>query len=143
MCEPSSVKRLDGLVRDLYFNSSLETSYRVILIRFVLFLSFNLRTFPPLDTSSAGQLSTKVADLCGKVQDGLGRKAGDMIQFTTQIICSFIVGLYLSWELTLVLLAAFPLIGFAGYFMITAATAAQNEGSEQYANAGSQNLSRH
>ena len=88
------------------------------------------------DVSGSGQLSTKVADLCGKIQDGLGRKMGDLFQFSTQILAAFAVGVYLSWELTLVLLAAIPLIGGAGYFMITAITAAQNEGSTQYAKAG-------
>jgi ABC-type multidrug transport system fused ATPase/permease subunit len=72
-------------------------------------------------------LSTKVAELCGKVQDGLGRKAGDLFQYITQVIAAFVVGLYLCWELTVVLLAAIPLIGISGYFMITAITAAQNQ----------------
>ena len=43
------------------------------------------------------------------------------------MIASFVVGLYLCWKLTVVLLAAFPLIAGAGAFMINAITAAQNE----------------
>jgi ATP-binding cassette, subfamily B (MDR/TAP), member 1 len=88
------------------------------------------------DTCGASELSTKVADTTGKIQDGLGRKAGDLIQYVTQVIASFVVGLYLCWKLTVVLLAAFPLIGAAGWFMITAITSAQNESMGQYAAAG-------
>ena len=46
------------------------------------------------------------------------------------------VGLYLCWKLTVVLLAAFPVIGAAGAFMIVAISAAQNQSMGQYAKAG-------
>jgi ATP-binding cassette subfamily B (MDR/TAP) protein 1 len=88
------------------------------------------------DTIGAGELSTKVADLAGKVQDGLGRKSGDLIQYISQFISSLVVGIYLCWELTVVLLCSFPLIAFAGFYMITAVTDAQNNALGQYAAAG-------
>jgi ATP-binding cassette subfamily B (MDR/TAP) protein 1 len=70
------------------------------------------------DTIGASELSTKVADLTGKLQDGLGRKIGDAIQYATQFVFAFGSALYLRWELTVVLLAAFPVIAAAGTFMI-------------------------
>jgi len=88
------------------------------------------------DTIGAAELSTKVADLTGKVQDGMTRKVGDLIQYFGQFCAAFVVGLYLCWQLTVVLLAAFPLIGGAGFFMITAITAAQNQAGDNYAAAG-------
>lgn len=88
------------------------------------------------DTCGAGELSTKVADLTGKVQDGLGRKFADLLQYFTQLVASYAVGFYLSWKLTVVLIASFPVIAGAGAFMINAVTAAQNESSGQYAAAG-------
>lgn len=88
------------------------------------------------DSSNPSQLSSKLADTTGKLQDGLGRKVGDLMQYIAQFIAAFFVGLYLCWRLTVVLLASFPLIGGAGYFMITAITAASNQSLEQYANAG-------
>ena len=88
------------------------------------------------DTCGAGELSTKVADLTGKVQDGLGRKFADLLQYFTQLLASYAVGFYLSWKLTVVLIASFPVIAGAGAFMINAVTAAQNESSGQYAAAG-------
>ena len=68
----------------------------------------------------AGELSTKVSDLCGKVQDGVGRKISDGIQYLFQLLGAFVVAFYLSWKLTLVLLVCFPVVGGAGYFMISA-----------------------
>ena len=47
------------------------------------------------DTCGASELSTKVADLTGKVQDGLGRKFADLIQYFTQLVASYAVGFYL------------------------------------------------
>ena len=88
------------------------------------------------DTCGAGELATRVADLCGKIQDGLGRKVGDLAQYFTQVIAAFIVGLYLCWKLTVVLLCAIPLIGISLYFMITAVGAATNGALEQYSAAG-------
>eukprot|EP01035_Chromulina_nebulosa_P018834 gene18834-24615_t len=88
------------------------------------------------DTVGAGELSTRTADIIGKVQDGIGRKVGDLTQYIAQFIGSFVVGLYLCWKLTVVLLASFPLIGGAGAFMIAAVTAAQTQSLEQYSKAG-------
>lgn len=88
------------------------------------------------DTCGAGELSTKVASLSGQVQDGLGRKVGELFQYASQIVSSFVIGFYLSWELTVILIASFPIIGAAGAFMINAVTEATNKSHEQYAGAG-------
>ena len=88
------------------------------------------------DTVGAAELSTKVADYCGKLQDGMGNKVGDLIMAAMQFICGLGASFYLCWELTVVLLAAFPLIAGAGIVMVKAFTAAQNEASDQYAAAG-------
>ncbi len=66
------------------------------------------------DTCGAGELSTRVAELVGKIQDGMGRKVGDLVQYITQIVASYGVAFYLCWQLTIVLIAAFPLIAAAG-----------------------------
>lgn len=85
---------------------------------------------------SASELSTKVADLSGKVQDGVGRKLSDCIQYFFQITGAFVVAFYLSWELSLVLLVCFPVVGAAGYFMISAVGEATTNALSQYASAG-------
>ena len=77
------------------------------------------------DQCGAGELATKVADLTGKIEDGIGRKVGDFLQYFSQFAVGFIVAFYFSWKLTLVLLCSLPLIACAGAFMINAITAAQ------------------
>lgn len=78
------------------------------------------------DLQAAGELSTKVAEYTGKVEDGMGKKVGDLTQFVFQLLGSFAAAFYLCWELTVVLLAAIPVIGMAGGFMVYAITDAQN-----------------
>ena len=88
------------------------------------------------DMNGPSELATKVADSTSILQDGLTRKASDLFQFMSQFIGSFVVALYLCWQLTVVLLAAFPVIGAAGAFMIDAITSATTGSSENYATAG-------
>ena len=88
------------------------------------------------DTIGAAELSTKVADHCGKLQDGMGNKLGDLVQAIFQFICGMGASFYECWQLTLVLLAGIPIIAFAGVLMVRAFTEAQNETSDQYASAG-------
>jgi len=88
------------------------------------------------DSCGAGELSTRVAELTGKLQDGLGRKVGDLVQYAAQVVGSFIVGFYLCWQLTVVLLASFPVIATCGAFMINAINSFQNQSLGQYAAAG-------
>ena len=71
-----------------------------------------------------------------QIQDGVGRKTADLLQFIAQIISSFIVGFYFCPKLTGVLIASIPAVGFAGSFWIQALTAAQSQSMNQYAKAG-------
>ena len=43
------------------------------------------------DIQGAGEMGTRVADLIGRVQDGLGRKAADLIQNLAQVLLAPIV----------------------------------------------------
>lgn len=88
------------------------------------------------DVCGAGEISTNVAELTSKIQGGMGRKMGDLCQYFSQVTASLAVAFYFSWKLTLVLLCAVPFIGLAGYFMITAVSAAMYQALEQYSNAG-------
>jgi ATP-binding cassette, subfamily B (MDR/TAP), member 1 len=71
-----------------------------------------------------------------QIQDGMGRKVGDLLQYLTQVVAALGVAFYLCWELTVVLLAAIPLIGLAGAYMIRSINAATHESFAQYAQAG-------
>lgn len=72
----------------------------------------------------------------GKVQDGFGRKIGDLIQYLFQAMASLIIAFYFNWKIALVLLCAIPFCAAAGAFMINSITVANHQSFEQYAKAG-------
>jgi ABC-type multidrug transport system fused ATPase/permease subunit len=66
----------------------------------------------------------------------MSRKAGDVVQYITQVTASLAVAFYFQWKIAAVLLVSFPLLGAAGTYMINSITAAQNQTLGQYAEAG-------
>jgi ATP-binding cassette subfamily B (MDR/TAP) protein 1 len=88
------------------------------------------------DSCGAGELATRVSEYTAQVQDGMGRKIGELIQNGTQIVACLAVAFYLQAKITAVLLCSIPAIGIAGAFMIGATTSASNQALEQYAAAG-------
>ncbi|RHY22964.1 hypothetical protein DYB32_009344, partial [Aphanomyces invadans] len=88
------------------------------------------------DVNEPMQLATRVADTTLLVQEGMGRKVGDGINFLSMGITSLVVAFYYGWELSLVLFAFTPLIGVSAYCMTKAITAAVQGGVEAYAEAG-------
>ncbi len=114
-----------------YAGERMSTKWREAYVRAIL--SQEIGWF---DTIGASELTTRVADLSGKITDGLTRKAGELFQFGAQSIGSFIVAFYFCWELTVVLLAAIPCIAGTGAFMISAITSATTGSGENYARAG-------
>ncbi|KDO28007.1 hypothetical protein SPRG_07286, partial [Saprolegnia parasitica CBS 223.65] len=88
------------------------------------------------DVNEPMQLATRVADTTLIIQEGMGRKVGDGINFTTMALSGFIIAFCYGWELALVLFAFTPLIAASGYFMIKAISSATQGGIESYAEAG-------
>jgi len=89
------------------------------------------------DLNSPSELSTRVNMAIFEIQDGIGRKLGDSLQFFNQFVASFVVAFASNWKLTLVLIAAFPCIAGSASFLTWAVASADKKGSEQYARAGS------
>lgn len=48
-----------------------------------------------------------------KIQEGIGDKAGMLIQAYTTFITSFVIGFTKGWQLTLVILAVSPALGIS------------------------------
>ncbi|OQR96651.1 ATP-binding Cassette (ABC) Superfamily [Thraustotheca clavata] len=88
------------------------------------------------DVNEPMQLATKVADTTLIIQEGMGRKVADGINFSTMALSGFIIAFAYGWELALVLFAFTPLIAASGYFMIKAISSATQGGVESYAEAG-------
>jgi hypothetical protein len=59
-------------------------------------------------------LSTRVTELSGKIQYGMGCKLGDSVQFTAQIVGCYATAFYQSWRLAAALIAAVPVIAGIG-----------------------------
>ena len=88
------------------------------------------------DTNNAGEISTRTAEIILKVNAGIGRQVGDVINYSVQTIGGFIVAFYLSWELTLVLLSVFPLIAWSTTYLTKAVQGAVSQVLNNYARAG-------
>ncbi|KAF0716966.1 hypothetical protein As57867_002558, partial [Aphanomyces stellatus] len=88
------------------------------------------------DVNEPMQLATRVADTTLMVQEGMGRKVGDGINFASMGILSLILAFYYGWQLALVLFAFTPLLGGCAFWMSKAIAAAVQGGVEAYAQAG-------
>ena len=88
------------------------------------------------DVNEPMQLATRVADTTLIIQEGMGRKVGDGINFSTMALSAIIIAFVKGWELALVLFAFTPLIAASGFFMMKAIAAAIQGGVDSYAEAG-------
>ncbi|RHY26778.1 hypothetical protein DYB32_007306 [Aphanomyces invadans] len=88
------------------------------------------------DMHEPTQLATNVADSTLLVQEGMGRKVGDGINFAAMAAGSIVLAFYYGWELALVLLAFTPLMGASAYYMSRTITVAVHSGVTSYAEAG-------
>ncbi|KAF0711105.1 Aste57867_5382 [Aphanomyces stellatus] len=88
------------------------------------------------DLHEPAQLASRVADSTLLVQEGLGRKVGDGINFAAMAIGSLVLAFYYGWQLTLVLLAFTPLMGASAFYMSKIVADAVQGGVTAYAEAG-------
>ena len=57
-----------------------------------------------------------------KIQDGIGDKVGNFIQWMSCCLVGFIIGFCYGWKLTLVIMAFGPLIAISAGFMTKVST---------------------
>ncbi|XP_023564472.1 multidrug resistance protein 1-like, partial [Octodon degus] len=65
------------------------------------------------DVRDVGELNTRLADDISKINEGIGDKIGMFIQSLATFLAGFIVGFTRGWKLTLVILAASPVLGLS------------------------------
>ncbi|XP_045901254.1 ATP-binding cassette, sub-family B (MDR/TAP), member 4 [Micropterus dolomieu] len=88
------------------------------------------------DVNETGELNTRLTDDIYKIQEGIGDKAGRLLQAYTTFVASFIIGFIRGWKLTLVILAVSPALGIsAAVFSRVLATFTSKE-QAAYAKAG-------
>ncbi|GAB9470280.1 Multidrug resistance protein abc superfamily [Globisporangium polare] len=88
------------------------------------------------DVNEPMQLPTRVADSTVTIQEGMGRKIGDGLQFFSMAVSGIAIGLAKGWELALVLLALTPFIAFTVFLTMKVLSTATQSGIESYSKAG-------
>ncbi|OQS05543.1 ATP-binding Cassette (ABC) Superfamily [Thraustotheca clavata] len=88
------------------------------------------------DVNKPMELATKVADTSLIIQDGMGRKVGDGINFFSMGLSGIIIGIVKGWKLALALLAFTPFIALTAFFMVKTLSTAIQMGITAYASAG-------
>lgn len=89
------------------------------------------------DVNKSTELATRVSDSTVVIQEGIGRKFGDGLNFMSMAVSGIIIGLVKGWELALVLIAFTPFIAIAGYFFMKQLARATRSAIDSYSKAGS------
>uniref|UniRef100_A0A8D3BUQ4 Bile salt export pump n=1 Tax=Scophthalmus maximus TaxID=52904 RepID=A0A8D3BUQ4_SCOMX len=63
------------------------------------------------DCTSVGELNTRMSDDINKINDAIADQVAIFLQRFTTFVCGFCIGFVKGWKLTLVIVAASPLIG--------------------------------
>lgn len=66
------------------------------------------------DNNNPNELATKIVKESQMIFRGIGEKIGELYGIFFQIIVGYSIAFYLSWELTLFIFGAFPVIFVAG-----------------------------
>jgi ATP-binding cassette, subfamily B (MDR/TAP), member 1 len=88
------------------------------------------------DLNNPMELSTRVVDSAVTIQEGMGRKIGDAVQFATTAVASIVIGFVKGWELALLLMAAVPLIAFSAFLSIRVLATTTQASTDAYGKAG-------
>ncbi|KAM9310241.1 ATP-dependent translocase ABCB1-like [Pholidichthys leucotaenia] len=88
------------------------------------------------DVNEIGELNTRLTDDVYKIQEGIGDKAGMLIQGFSTFIAAFVIGFIQGWKLTLVILAVSPLLMICAALFSRMLTSFTTKEQAAYAKAG-------
>jgi ABC-type multidrug transport system fused ATPase/permease subunit len=89
------------------------------------------------DEQETGALTSRIDDDVGKVQEAIGDKLGNFIQFISMFVAGMIIAFVYGWKLALVILSVTPLLAFVGFFFTKFMSEATSKSQESYSEAGS------
>ncbi|XP_059477144.1 ATP-dependent translocase ABCB1-like isoform X2 [Neocloeon triangulifer] len=99
--------------------------YRLRQLFFAQILRQDITWF---DRNQSGDLTNKLSDDMERIREGLGSKFSMVVQYVSTFIAGLLVGIFVNWRLTLVILSVSPvLIGTSGYMAKIAASSAARE----------------
>uniref|UniRef100_A0A8C7L613 Bile salt export pump n=1 Tax=Oncorhynchus kisutch TaxID=8019 RepID=A0A8C7L613_ONCKI len=88
------------------------------------------------DCNSTGELNTRMSDDINKINDAIADQVSIFIQRFTTFVCGFAMGFVKGWKLTLVIIAASPLIGVGAALMALFVAKLTGQELQAYAKAG-------
>jgi len=88
------------------------------------------------DANSPGVLVTRLADEAGQIKGLAGQLMGTILQSVSSMFVGLFIAFYYGWELTLVILAAIPVIGIAGYLQLRVLEGSGTKTKKAYEDAG-------
>lgn len=88
------------------------------------------------DCQQTTQLPSRIVEATLLIQEGMGRKTSESMQFLCMGLSGVIVGLIYGWELALVLMAFLPFIGLSAAIMVRAVVNETQRGVESSSGAG-------
>ncbi|KAM9328127.1 bile salt export pump-like [Pholidichthys leucotaenia] len=88
------------------------------------------------DCTSVGELNTRMSDDINKINDAIADQVSIFVQRFTTFVCGFCVGFVKGWKLTLVIIAASPLIGIGAGLMALFVAKLTGMELQAYAKAG-------
>uniref|UniRef100_A0A3Q3EZW1 Bile salt export pump n=1 Tax=Labrus bergylta TaxID=56723 RepID=A0A3Q3EZW1_9LABR len=106
-----------------YFQISLwvtSAAKQIQLIRRIYFSKVMRMEIGWFDCTSVGELNTRLSDDINKINDAIADQVAIFLQRFTTFVCGFCIGFVKGWKLTLVIVAASPLIGLGAGLMFVA-----------------------
>ncbi|GMF18826.1 unnamed protein product [Phytophthora lilii] len=88
------------------------------------------------DVNEPMQLGSRVAEATVTIQEGMGRKVGDGLNFFSMAVSGLTIGLVKGWQLALILLAFTPFIAVTAFLAMKVLSTATQAGLESYGKAG-------
>ncbi|XP_047125214.1 ATP-dependent translocase ABCB1 isoform X2 [Hydra vulgaris] len=116
---------------------SLSAARQVHKIRIKFYKSILQQDVGWFDVNDPGTLTTRLSDDLVKIQSGIGDKVGMILQATAMFFGGFGVGFFYSWKLTLVIMAASPVLMICGAITGKAMGSLTVREQSAYADAGS------
>uniref|UniRef100_UPI003AADBE9F bile salt export pump isoform X2 n=1 Tax=Centroberyx gerrardi TaxID=166262 RepID=UPI003AADBE9F len=122
-----------------YFQISLwvtSAAKQIQIIRKLYFSKVMTMEIGWFDCNSVGELNTRMSDDINKINDAIADQVSIFIQRFTTFVCGFCMGFVKGWKLTLVIVAASPLIGIGTGFMALFVAKLTGMELQAYAKAG-------
>ncbi|XP_036947510.1 bile salt export pump-like [Acanthopagrus latus] len=122
-----------------YFQISLwvtSAARQIKLIREMYFSRVMRMEIGWFDCTSVGELNTRMSDDINKINDAMADQVAIFLQRFTTFVCGFCIGFVKGWKLTLVIVAASPLIGVGAGLMALFVAKLTGMELQAYAKAG-------